>query len=284
MAKHSSQIVFADEDLRWSLSLQKRLKEEGLDVRTVGTARDLLRRAGVTPPDIVVLGESLDELGGRLLAGLLRASAPGCRIIRVLSGRGPDSRATDDADDILRTVTRRTAAEEIVRVAREVLRPIPEGTLRCQAPLVLCVDDEPQFLQSLSRLLRHHGYRVVTYTEPELALEEFPVVRPDLVILDVCMPGLDGFHVLRELRRYSPEPLQVVLLSALDGDGDVAEGRRLGASSYLTKPCIPEMLLDVVDGLLRTRGKRRQDETGGRSSRELPGASPLDPDKGGAHP
>jgi len=116
---------------------------------------------------------------------------------------------------------------------------------------VVCVDDDELFLRSLARVIRRRGYRVLTYTEPEFALEELPLVKPDLVILDVLMPGLSGFEVLAEIRRFHPRSLPVVLLSALDGDVRFPENRRRGgAACYLAKPCPPDVLMETVRRLL----------------------------------
>jgi len=85
-----------------------------------------------------------------------------------------------------------------------------------------------------------------------VALEELPLLKPDLLILDVLMPGLSGFEVLKEIRNYHPAPLPVLLLSALDDDAAVAEGRRHGAACYLTKASPPESLLEAVRRLIET--------------------------------
>jgi DNA-binding response OmpR family regulator len=137
---------------------------------------------------------------------------------------------------------------------------------------VICVDDDPLFLQSLARVIRRQGYRVLSYTEPEVALEELPLVKPDLVILDVLMPGLSGFEVLGELRQYYPAEIPVVLLSAQDGDARFAEGRKHGAACYLAKPCAPDVLIDTLHRLLESRDEvTTHSAIGGSSPQVTPG-------------
>ena len=259
-------LLFADRDLSWSGVLRKRLAERGLRIETATTARDLLDRVVRGRPDLVVLGGGLDDLGDRLLGGLIQERSPGTRIIRVLSSRGAE-RADEPgpADNVLCTVTRRTSAEDLDDVITRVLSCAPRGRLATRAPLVVCVDDDAQFLQSLARMIRRQGYRVLTYTEPEFALEELPLVNPDLVILDVLMPGLSGFEVLAELRRYHRRQLPVVLLSALEGDATFAEGRRHGAACYLTKTCPSETLIDTVRHLLSAPDGSADARSGARS-------------------
>jgi len=244
-------LVFADHDLSWCLPLRKRLTERGLAVASASTARALLDLIGRSQPDLVVLGDRLDALGGRLLGGLVQERSPGTRIIRVFASSGAE--AADEpgpADNVLCSVNRRASVADLEGVIARVLSCAPRSTLATRPPLVMCVDDDGLFLRSLARVIRRQGYRVLTYTEPEIALEELPLVKPDLVILDVLMPGLSGFEVLGEIRQFHPSSLPVVLLSALDGEEKIAEGRRHGAACYLTKPCAPETVLETVRGLL----------------------------------
>jgi DNA-binding response OmpR family regulator len=229
-------ILFADRNLEWSGSLRKRLRERGLEVDATASARDLLDRVRDSRPDLVVVGEGLGGIHGRLLSGLVQERSPGTRIIRVLA---PDDASADEpgpAENVLCAVTRSGSTEELVRVIERVLSCAPRRTLTSKPPLVMCLDDEAAYLKSLARILRRQGYRVLSYTEPEVALEELPLLKPDLLILDVLMPGLSGFEVLNEIRKFHPSPLPVLLLSALDDDAVMAEGRRRGAAAISRRP------------------------------------------------
>jgi DNA-binding response OmpR family regulator len=268
-------IVFADRDLEWSQSLRKQLRERGLKVSEANSSRKLVDLVRQTPPDLVVLGDSLDELGGRLLAGLIQERSPGTRIIRVIGSRDRDPAEPGPADNVLCTTTRRASSWQLAATIERVLTCAPRGTQRSKAPLVICVDDDAVFLKSLARVIRRQGYRVLTYEDPELALEELPLLRPDLLILDVLMPGLSGFEVLDEIRRYYRGTLPVVLLSALDTDEKIDEGKRHGAASYLVKPCVPEILLDVVRRLVRRSEEAGEEKVPGWTARRVPGR--LDP-------
>jgi DNA-binding response OmpR family regulator len=262
-------LVFADRNLQWSRLLRKRLRERGFLVDATASARDLLLRAREAQPDLVILGEGLGGIEGRLLSGLLQEQSPGTRIIRVLSPGDSSADEPGPAENVLCAVTRGASEEDLVKVIERVLSCAPRKSLKSKAPLILCLDDEAATLRSLSRILRRQGYRVLSYTEPEAALEELPLLKPDLLILDVLMPGLSGFEVLDELRQYHATPLPVLLLSALDGDDKVAEGRRHGAACYLTKPCPPESLLEAVRRLLGSSDSdsKRSTSTPGDGSR-----------------
>lgn len=250
MTAPRKQVLFADRNLDWSLLLQRRLRERGFDVGAVTSARRLMARVQKVRPDLVLLGEGLGGIRGRLLSGLVQAKSPETRIIRAVSPGDPSADEPGPAENVFCAVTRRGPADPLVRVIERVLSCAPRGDASSRAPLIVCLDDELPHLKAVSRLLRRQGYRVLSYTEPEAALEELPLVRPDLLILDVLMPGLSGFEVLGEIRRYHRIPLPVLLLSALDGDDKIDEGRRRGAACYLTKPCPPESLLDAVRRLI----------------------------------
>ena len=184
-----------------------------------------------------------------------------------LEKRWPRADEPGPADNVLCTVKRQAPAEDLARVVTRILSCAPRGTLAIRPPLVVCVDDDVLFLRSLARVIRRQGYRVLSYTEPEVALEVLPLVKPDLVILDVLMPGLSGFEVLGELRQFHPAGLPVILLSGLDEEAKFAEGRKSGAACYLTKPCPPEVLLEAVRRVLASCAAGSDARTAGKAEK-----------------
>jgi len=123
------------------------------------------------------------------------------------------------------------------------------------APLpvrVLVVDDEPQILRALRATLRGHGYDVHTVQDGEEALDEIATHPPDIVILDLVMPGKSGFEVVREVRQWSSLP--IIVLSARGGERDKVTALDLGADDYLTKPFGADELLARLRVALRHRG------------------------------
>jgi len=101
-------------------------------------------------------------------------------------------------------------------------------------PLVLVVDDEPQLRRFLRASLPAQGYRLVEAATGEEALREAAARAPDLVLLDLGLPDLDGVEVTRRLREWSAAP--IVVLSARDQEGDKIRALDAGADDYLTKP------------------------------------------------
>jgi two-component system, OmpR family, KDP operon response regulator KdpE len=115
--------------------------------------------------------------------------------------------------------------------------------------LVLVVDDEPPIQRLLRATLQADGYAVATAGTGEEALAFLEDERPDLIVLDVMMPGMDGFETLRHIRARSQLP--VILLTARSSDPDKLRGLQTGADDYMTKPFNPDELSARVAAVLR---------------------------------
>jgi two-component system, OmpR family, alkaline phosphatase synthesis response regulator PhoP len=116
---------------------------------------------------------------------------------------------------------------------------------------VLVVDDEVHVRRLVELHLERAGYRVTTASDGQEALDKVAAEHPDLVILDVIMPRVDGFEVLRRLKG-NPEtaPIPVLMLTVRIWDSDIKEGWHSGAYAYLTKPFSPQELLQTVAQIL----------------------------------
>ncbi|MGC4029551.1 MAG: response regulator [Steroidobacteraceae bacterium] len=116
---------------------------------------------------------------------------------------------------------------------------------------ILVVDDDPDLRRLIGEFLVSHGYRVSTAADVAAMQREIAREAPDLVILDVMMPGEDGLSAARRLAaEHGPA---VIMLSALGGDTDRIIGLEVGADDYLAKPCNPRELLARVRAVLRRR-------------------------------
>lgn len=114
---------------------------------------------------------------------------------------------------------------------------------------VLVVDDEPHIVQLVRLYLQNEGFQVEAAFDGKQALEKARSVRPDLIVLDIMMPGLDGLEVTRELRKTSAVP--IIFLTARGDDVDRIVGLELGADDYLAKPFNPRELVARVKAVLR---------------------------------
>lgn len=116
-------------------------------------------------------------------------------------------------------------------------------------PTILTADDDPQLLRLISRNLQFEGYDVIAVSDGQQALEHIESHSPDVVLLDVMMPKMDGFTVCQRVREFSTVP--IIIVTARGQDQDKIRGLDLGADDYLTKPFSVDELLARVRAVLR---------------------------------
>jgi len=126
---------------------------------------------------------------------------------------------------------------------------------------ILVVDDEPKIVSLVSAYLRQEGYEVFSAGDGPAALKAARAYKPDLVVLDVMLPGMDGIEVLNRLRRESD--VYVILLTARVEETDKIVGLTVGADDYVTKPFSPRELVARVKAALRRAGSRHENERAG---------------------
>ena len=114
---------------------------------------------------------------------------------------------------------------------------------------ILVVDDEEHIIELVELYLSKEGYQVVKATDGDEAVEKFADEKPDLLVLDIMLPGRDGLDVLRQVRKTSQVP--VIMLTARESEVDKVVGLELGADDYLTKPFSPRELVARVKAVLR---------------------------------
>jgi DNA-binding response OmpR family regulator len=117
---------------------------------------------------------------------------------------------------------------------------------------VLVVEDEPEIAGVIRQYLERDGYRVAVCGDGAQALAEYGRLRPDLVLLDVLLPGMDGYEVCRHIRAHGRTP--VIMLTARDEEHDKLTGLALGADDYITKPFSPREVVARVRAVLRRAG------------------------------
>ncbi len=119
-------------------------------------------------------------------------------------------------------------------------------------PRVLVVDDEPQMVGIVAYALETQGFEVIMAYDGPQALEKIEAAQPDLVILDVMLPTLDGFEVCRRVRETTTTP--IMLLTARKEDEDIIQGLELGADDYMTKPFNPREVALRAQAIVRRSG------------------------------
>jgi CheY-like chemotaxis protein len=119
---------------------------------------------------------------------------------------------------------------------------------------ILVVDDEPPIVRLMEFILARQGHEMLVAVNGQEALDKIHAHRPDLVLLDIMMPRVDGYEVARTLRA-DPEfaTLPIIMLSAKAQEEDVQKGLDVGVNEYITKPFSPEHLVHVVADYLHRR-------------------------------
>ncbi len=125
--------------------------------------------------------------------------------------------------------------------------------------IILLVDDNPTNLEVLFETLNHLGFRLLVAEDGETALEQMVFVKPDIILLDVMMPGIDGFETCRRLKQDpSTSDIPVIFLTALTETVDRVRGFQLGAVDYITKPIEPDEVMVRVQTHLSVASLRQQ--------------------------
>jgi two-component system alkaline phosphatase synthesis response regulator PhoP len=141
--------------------------------------------------------------------------------------------------DLSLSVLRRAAAQPVV----------DSHIMRSMEALILIVDDEPQLVRVLTSYFEQSGFRVLAAYRGDEALQVFRAKHPDLVVLDLSLPGMDGLDVAREIRRQGQTP--ILMLTARVEESDRLVGLELGADDYVTKPFSPREVVARVRAILR---------------------------------
>jgi two-component system alkaline phosphatase synthesis response regulator PhoP/two-component system response regulator VicR len=131
------------------------------------------------------------------------------------------------------------------------------------AKKILAVDDERHIVRLVEINLIRDGYQVVTANNGRQALEKVALEKPDLIIMDVMMPEMDGFAALQQLKADpATANIPVIMLTAKAQDADVFQGWKSGADLYLTKPFNPKELLTFVRRIFQSNDDEQSDEAG----------------------
>ena len=126
---------------------------------------------------------------------------------------------------------------------------------------ILVVDDERDILELIRFNLEREGFTVFTVDTGEAALSQTNRIRPDLVVLDLMLPGVDGTEVCRRLRHdEATHAIPVLMLTARTEDSDIVTGLEVGADDYVTKPFSPRVLVARIRAILRRRGAEADGE------------------------
>ena len=126
---------------------------------------------------------------------------------------------------------------------------------------ILVVDDEEDILELIRHNLAREGYQVICVATGEKAVEKARSEKPDLIVLDLMLPGIDGLQVARNLKDDAgTRSIPIIMLTAKGEEADIVTGLELGADDYITKPFSPRVLIARIRAVLRRQDKKIKDD------------------------
>ena len=134
-----------------------------------------------------------------------------------------------------------------------------ESGINVESLSVLVVDDVPLNILLIKKMLSQYTFEIRTANGGQAALDAIAQKKPTLVLLDLMMPGIDGFEVIRRLRASDDtKDLPIIILSALNSEQDISKGFQLGANDFINKPIIMEKLLSSVTTQLNLQAAKQK--------------------------
>jgi len=233
MKKDKLKVLLVDDEKEFVESLSERLELRNVEAEVAYNGEQALEAIKREKPDVMVLDLRMPGIDGIEVLRKVRQSDPDMEVV-ILTGHGTDK------DE-----------EEVLKLGASALLKKPVDidqltrTFRKEKLKVLLVDDEKEFVESLSERLELRNLSAEVAYNGEQALQTLKQGQPDVMVLDLRMPGIDGIQVLRKVRKKHPD-VAVVILSGHGTDKDQKEALRLGASAYLKKPVDVDQLVGTL--------------------------------------
>lgn len=237
-------------------TLELKLSREGFEVSTAQDGEDGLNQIKTVKPDIVLLDILMPKLDGfQVLEALNKEKIIPTLPVIIISNSGQpveiDKAKALGARDFL--VKAEFSPEEVLEKVHKVMGK-DNSAQESNASHIFIVEDD-QFLRDLmERKLVKEGFRVETAIEGDTALQKIAETKPDLILLDIILPGMDGFTILEKLKQKAElAKIPVILLTNLGQKDDVEKGLKLGAVDYLVKAHFTPA--DIVEKVKSTLNK-----------------------------
>lgn len=251
-------VLVADDDAAWRRATAEYLRQQGFEVVEASNGLEALRQVDVLRPAAVVLDLMMPRLGGLDALKPIRAMNPAITVVVVTGVEDPELHRQALALGATRALLKPVAPAELLAALGSQARaqePLPGPSAGpAAAGHVLVVDDEAQTRAMLTELLTQQGYRVRSAADGAAAVRAVLNAAPDVVLLDIAMPGLGGIEALTAIRAIAPE-VKVIMVS---GQGDLDLAKRAlayGAFDYITKPVDPAYLTVSLQVALAWKGQ-----------------------------
>lgn len=239
-------ILVIDGDNDHAEGMRKMLEGAGYDVTVCGTGKDGLARAREERPDMVILDAMLPDINGFSVCRELKDDPKLSRVPVVIAtalGASEESYLSNMAKEHKADAffSKPVDSKRLLAKIDDLLsaRPMAPGEPKAKGKILL-VDDDPDFLDATKQILVAHRYQVITARDGEEGIAKAKYENPDLIVLDVIMPGKDGFSVCYELRKIDQtRPIPVIMLTAV--------GQQLSKPEYAVDMAIDHLADDYID-------------------------------------
>jgi DNA-binding response OmpR family regulator len=244
-------ILVVEDDRDLALLLRRQLEAEGFQVLLAGSGEDALWLAREEQPQLITLDIMLPDLDGFTVLEHIKQhplTAPIPVVITSVLAETDEGYALGAVDYVVKPFSE----DDLLGAVRQALSPL-DGD---EPHKVLVVDDDPDILTLMEEALAFHGYEVSTAPGGQDALDQVQVNRPDLILLDLKMPGVDGYEVIRQIKGEEdtrPIPIIVITASPVDKERDKVRVLGMGAAQYITKPLSIEVLIREIKRAIAER-------------------------------
>jgi DNA-binding response OmpR family regulator len=231
--KKGIKVLLVDDEREFVESLSERLQLRNVLASVAHDGEEALSALEGEEADVMILDLRMPGIDGVEVLKRVKQSHPGVEVV-ILTGHGNEA----DEQEVFRLGASAYLKKPVD--VDQLLRAVHKERLK-----VLLVDDEKDFVENLSKRLQLRNLETQVALDGEAALEVVQQGNPDVMVLDLRMPGIDGIQVLRQVRQTHPQ-MAVVVLTGHGNDLDEAEARRLGASAYLHKPVELDQLVSTL--------------------------------------
>jgi DNA-binding NtrC family response regulator len=233
MGKDKLRILLVDDEKEFVESLSERLALRDLKADVAYDGEQALEALKKEEPDMMVLDLRMPGIDGTEVLRRVKKEHPNVEVV-ILTGHGTDK----DEKEALKL-----GAAAYLKKPVDIEQLI--GAVRKEKLKVLLVDDEEEFVESLSERLELRNLDAKVAHDGEQALKAVKESKPDVMVLDLRMPGIDGIEVLKRVKKKNPE-MAVVILTGHGTEKDEKEALRLGATAYLKKPVDVDQLVGTL--------------------------------------
>ncbi len=252
----AKKILIVDDDKQIVSLLASRLKAQKYEIVVAYDGVQAVAKAFSEKPDLILLDMKMPGGDGLQVIENLKSSADTALIPIIVVTAFPSQEMRQKSKEMgaLDLIAKPFEAQDMLSRIKEALGEESPGSAASPngAKTILLVDDEPQIVGLLKSRLEKSGYRVIVANDGQEALDKTSQGNPDLIILDIMLPKIDGYQVCKTLRsdeRYRDIP--VIMLTGRTLARDIKTGMELGAVSYVQKPFEPDVLLGIIQGMIK---------------------------------